>query len=96
MNEDPKNYQTICKDCANARLQSWQEENKNLEIIPGMYVKIGRSDAGRTEHFWLEVIDCADPNHMIGRVDNDIRMLRNIHFDDQISFERAEIQAHIP
>jgi uncharacterized protein YegJ (DUF2314 family) len=85
----------ICEKCADSRHERWQQENKDLEIKPGMYVKLKFTQGEQSEHMWVKVTKCLNHGKYRGTLDNDPVYLTRWKDKDPVTFTFEEIEQHL-
>jgi len=105
--EDPKrinikeaesmgNLAVIHKDAGEARRKKFQEENKDLKIGVGDWVKMAFVDGKETEHMWVKIKKVKDKDNFEGVLDNDPIVVHNIKLGDKVTVKRSDIEQHLP
>lgn len=95
-----ENIQLICPDCTHERLVKWQENNKNVTIEKGDFVKIpfkqrvGLED--RVEWMWCIVDDIRkDQQSIVGILDNEPIYVTDVERDNKYRFGRNLVCQHL-
>jgi uncharacterized protein YegJ (DUF2314 family) len=93
-----ENVEYLCGDCLREQRDQWQAENYDLEILPGMYVKLSFTDESltdqiNTEWMWIRVTEVSECQ-MVGILDNNPEFVKNITFGETVFFTRDQIASH--
>jgi uncharacterized protein YegJ (DUF2314 family) len=95
------NVVSICKDCWKERKKKWQDENKNLEVHIGDFVKLGVYDkkVKDTEHLWFKVVTINQMSkrniEYVGVCNNVPVVIENLKYGDKYVFKFKDIEEYL-
>lgn len=95
--EHSNNIAAVCECCADKRLEKWQQDNKDLTISKGDFVKIAfySEDRTRKEWMWVEINDVIDQRAFVGKLSNTPEVVEDIQYGDVIALHRYQICEYI-
>lgn len=94
--ESPHNIGLVHRKCAEDRAKKWNDENKDLLINAGDFVKIAFWEKGEVEHMWAEVVSNTRQESFKATVANDPVVCMSYPLGKEIELSRFEIQQYLP
>ena len=93
--ENKKNIQHVCNKCSDEKKAETQRNLPALVDLIGRYVKkrfVG--DDGKGEHMWVHITSANEQaGTLIGTLDNDPVVVKNVAYNDEVIVYRDEIEA---
>ena len=82
----------ICKECGEDRRQKFQElmKNKEVNIVPGDFVKATFKEGEETEHMWVSVEKIMGFEY-IGTLDNIPVLVKNVKYGQAVTVKHEDL-----